>query len=368
MKDILEKGEKVIWEGKPNKKSYLISRLLPMVIILLLFGTFFLFIAFMFFETSSNTADIMRLNLTANDLTKNPKKVANKFSKIYTNYKKYHENELKELEVAKTKEDHEHNEKLKALDEEHQLNINKIQSKYFKNVFNQSDDYNHTVYQNDLNFENTRYEDKVKFENDWYNNKTAFLKDKYGMISDIISYVNEEGEVDISSLTNESFSNMLQNYNSASNILNMVRFFPFLVMILILLSIIGSIVATIIQSKNLYYAATDRRLIIQHGVIGLDYRSFEYTKIDDLYVKVGVIDKIFNTGSISLVTEYIVNNNRTKAFHRLIGEANSFLAIDKPYEVFKKIQTISKDLRTDVYYPNDLRPATNKGYKTKYKK
>ena len=30
------------------------------------------------------------------------------------------------------------------------------------------------------------------------------------------------------------------------------------------------------------------------------------------------------------------------------------------------LQKITHDIKTDIYYPNDLRPAENKGYNTKY--
>ncbi len=372
MKNILKKGEKILWEGRPKKISYLVSRLVPLIIILLVFGTFSFFVFRIFFKVSDTASSMTNLNLNINDLTKNPKKIESQFRQIYENYKQEHEKELKEIEEARTKEDTEHSQKLSGLSEEHQQIINRIQGKYFENIMKWKKDYSNIAYQKDLSSEKTRYENEVNLENERYNNQIASLETKYGLISDIVSYVDEDGSVNISSLTSENYNNMLENFNVVSgavfNIFSIFKIIALLPFALVLLLLVSGIVGVVIQSRKLYYAATDRRLIIQHGIIGLDYRSFEYTKIDDLYVKVGLFDKIFKTGSISLVVEYGLNGNRTSTFQHIFGENNAFLNIEKPYEVFNKIQKISKDLRTDVYYPNDLRPKENKGYKTKYKR
>jgi hypothetical protein len=54
------------------------------------------------------------------------------------------------------------------------------------------------------------------------------------------------------------------------------------------------------------------------------------------------------------------NDNGTRALY------NVFRAIENPYEVFKAIKQVSLDIKTDMNYPNDLRPEDNQGYKTKY--
>ena len=41
--------------------------------------------------------------------------------------------------------------------------------------------------------------------------------------------------------------------------------------------------------------------------------------------------------------------------------------IEKPYFFLNKLQKITLDIKTDIHYPNDLRPSENHGYNTKYK-
>ncbi|MBU1125608.1 MAG: hypothetical protein KKC84_06260 [Candidatus Omnitrophica bacterium] len=45
---------------------------------------------------------------------------------------------------------------------------------------------------------------------------------------------------------------------------------------------------------------------------------------------------------------------------------DDFIAVEKPYEVFKKLKTVMVDIKTDWNYPNKLRPDENPGYRTKY--
>ena len=42
-------------------------------------------------------------------------------------------------------------------------------------------------------------------------------------------------------------------------------------------------------------------------------------------------------------------------------------AIEDPYAVFKQLKQVSMDIRTDMNYPNQMRPDENPGYKTTYK-
>ncbi|MCA9386301.1 hypothetical protein KC717_06675, partial [Candidatus Dojkabacteria bacterium] len=50
-----------------------------------------------------------------------------------------------------------------------------------------------------------------------------------------------------------------------------------------------------------------------------------------------------------------------------IGASNTLHNIENPYEVFKFIKKVSHDIKTDIEYPNELRPKNNPGYNTDYK-
>lgn len=112
---------------------------------------------------------------------------------------------------------------------------------------------------------------------------------------------------------------------------------------------LGNIITASIQHKNLEYAFTNKRIIIKSGVIGIDVQNIYYSEIESVNLKVGVIDRILHVGDI-----YIKSKN----------EAKVLFDIEDPYFITQKLQQIVIDIKTDVEFPNALRPETNPGYKT----
>ena len=105
--------------------------------------------------------------------------------------------------------------------------------------------------------------------------------------------------------------------------------------------------------KNLEYAFTNKRIIVRSGVIGVDFRFIYYSEISSVNVKVGIIDRLFKVGDIQISgikTNVVIDDIKT------------------PYKYADKIQDITRDLKADISYPNDLRPKENHGYNTKYTK
>lgn len=119
----------------------------------------------------------------------------------------------------------------------------------------------------------------------------------------------------------------------------------------------------ILVHKNTRYAYTSKRLMFRTGFFGIDFKAVDYDKIQNIEVNVNPLEKIFNVGSVQVFTgEFSRSNDHgTRAIY------NVFRAIENPYEVFKAIKQVSLDIKTDMNYPNDLRPEDNPGYKTKYK-
>lgn len=52
--------------------------------------------------------------------------------------------------------------------------------------------------------------------------------------------------------------------------------------------------------KNIWYALTNKRIIVRTGLIGIDYDVLELENIQQVNVNVGLVDKIFGTGTITL--------------------------------------------------------------------
>ncbi|RLE62190.1 MAG: hypothetical protein DRJ38_10095 [Thermoprotei archaeon] len=52
--------------------------------------------------------------------------------------------------------------------------------------------------------------------------------------------------------------------------------------------------------RNIWYVLTNKRVIIRTGLIGIDYDILELENIQQVNVNVGLIDKIYGTGTIVL--------------------------------------------------------------------
>ncbi len=114
---------------------------------------------------------------------------------------------------------------------------------------------------------------------------------------------------------------------------------------------IGNTVRAFREVKNLEYAITDKRIIIRSGVIGIDFKFINYTEVDSVNVKVGFIDKIFKVGDIYINSS--VNSG-------------VLWDVSNPYGIARALQKVTTDIKSDIHYPNALRPDSNPGYKTGY--
>ena len=114
---------------------------------------------------------------------------------------------------------------------------------------------------------------------------------------------------------------------------------------------IGKTVKAAREVKNIEYAITDKRIIIRSGMVGIDFKFINYTEIDSVNVRVGLIDRIFRVGDIYINSS--VN-------------AGVLWDVADPYKIGNALQRVTIDITSDIHYPNAMRPDTNPGYQTDY--
>lgn len=114
----------------------------------------------------------------------------------------------------------------------------------------------------------------------------------------------------------------------------------------------------ILVHKNTFYTITNKRVMMRSGFWGINFNSIDYDKISDIQVTVNPIEKIFGVGTI----RFSAGKVNSKGYPL----TDDFIAIEDPYDVFKKVKTTSVNIKTDWNYPNKLRPEDNPGYNTKY--
>lgn len=114
--------------------------------------------------------------------------------------------------------------------------------------------------------------------------------------------------------------------------------------------------------KNTKYYITDKRIIIQTGIVGASYETIYYKDIKNINLKIGVIDKILGVGDIYIDTGAVMTTkNGTRSVNSII------LDIENPYEIYPKLQKIVLDIQADIEFPNAYRPSENLGYNTEYR-
>ena len=124
---------------------------------------------------------------------------------------------------------------------------------------------------------------------------------------------------------------------------------------------IGGPVYRIINWNYINYAITEKRVYIETGIIGRDVKVIDFSDIQQPEVNVGVIEKIRNCGSIRL-NPFVSSNSedgRRTAFRAVLSH------IADPYDTFKMLKQMSLDIKTDISFPNAMRPEENPGYNTR---
>ncbi len=126
----------------------------------------------------------------------------------------------------------------------------------------------------------------------------------------------------------------------------------------------GPFIYKLLVYKHTDYAVTNKRVIFKSGVIGRDYSFIDFDKITNSEVNVGVFDVVLgnNSGTINIFSAGTLM--ATKSGIQSIPY--KFSSITDPYNAIKLLKKVSFDIKTDINYPNELRPKENSGYNTEY--
>ncbi len=135
-------------------------------------------------------------------------------------------------------------------------------------------------------------------------------------------------------------------------------FFLFPVTFFVLISvgiIFVPIIWQLLRYRNTQYLITNKRIITQTGAIGMDTRFVDFDKIQEVYVTIGVADRLFGTGSLYAMTA------GSGGFGPMQGpygygfgrgsfgfQRPSLAALKEPYEVQKLLQEAVERRKTSV--------------------
>ena len=119
--------------------------------------------------------------------------------------------------------------------------------------------------------------------------------------------------------------------------------FPLLFVVVAVGITFGPLLWQLLRYRNTEYVITDRRLITQTGAVGLDTRFVDFEKIQEVYVKIGIFDRLFGTGSVYVMTAGFSGFNPSMGpyaygFGGMYGFRPSLAALKDPYNVQKLLQ------------------------------
>ena len=100
----------------------------------------------------------------------------------------------------------------------------------------------------------------------------------------------------------------------------------------------------LMRYNNTEYMITDKRIITQTGAIGLDTRFVDFEKIQEVFVQIGIADRIFGTGTLIAMTAGFSGfypagkQGCVGAYGGMHGLRPSFSALKEPYRIQKLLQ------------------------------
>lgn len=129
---------------------------------------------------------------------------------------------------------------------------------------------------------------------------------------------------------------------------------------------IGGVILCFKKYKNTEYIITDRGIYISGGTFSYNYEMKPFTDLSHINIHRGIFDQMLGVGDVVTVCSHTsYNGSHSHSGHNAHG---SFAICDIPD--YQRVFTMVRDLQTDIYsdtmYPNDMRPAENHGYQTRY--
>lgn len=118
--------------------------------------------------------------------------------------------------------------------------------------------------------------------------------------------------------------------------------------------------------RNTAYVVTDKGVYASGGIFARTYKSKPFAELSHVDLHRGIFDQWFNVGDI-ITTSAQANPATLNGRGRSTNAGISIDSIANYAEVYKLVKKLQEDIYTDVMYPNDLRPAENRGYRTRYR-
>ena len=125
---------------------------------------------------------------------------------------------------------------------------------------------------------------------------------------------------------------------------------------------LGGVFLSFQKYKNTEYIITDKGIYVSGGTFSYTYEMKPFTDLSHVNIHRGIFDQWLGVGDVVTICGHEGYNSRQSHSHGGL----TICDIKDYQQVFAMVKQLQTDIYSDTMYPNDLRPATNRGYQTEY--
>lgn len=125
---------------------------------------------------------------------------------------------------------------------------------------------------------------------------------------------------------------------------------------------IAGVLLSVRKYKRTQYIVTDRGIYVSAGMLAFSSTMKPFAELSNIEIHRGIIDQKLGVGDI-IITGCRGSLSASSAVSDGVLILKDLGDYQRVYGLIKQLQS---DIYADTMYPNDLRPETNHGYKTKY--
>lgn len=130
---------------------------------------------------------------------------------------------------------------------------------------------------------------------------------------------------------------------------------------------LSGVILSFKKHKKIEYIITDKGIYISGGVFTYNCQMKPFAELSNVNIHRGIFDQMFGVGDVVLSGTNFVGTSGVNSSNASSLRGLSICDIAEYQEVFAMVKQLQTDIYSDTMYPNDLRPAENHGYQTKYK-
>lgn len=115
---------------------------------------------------------------------------------------------------------------------------------------------------------------------------------------------------------------------------------------------------------NIEYIITDKGIYVSGGLFTYTYEMKPFTDLSHINIHRGIFDQWLGVGDV--ISQCNHTSSNSSSGHGGHSHGISICDIPDYQKVFQMIRDLQTDIYSDTMFPNDMRPATNHGYRTQY--